>query len=119
MQASSSSGTYQVMGRTVRVPVEVQRARALSATYLASSSRVQDWIRASGLSVLEPVPGRAIVSLAALSYEEGDWGQYNEVCIAVPVLSPQAPPPRGLWPALSALRNDGWGLYLHYLPVSE
>jgi hypothetical protein len=118
MQAASSN-TYQVMGRTVHVPVQVQRARAFSATYLAVSSRVQAWIERSGLSVLEPVPGRAVVSLAALRYEEGDWGQYDEVCIAVPVLSPRASPACGLWPALSALRNDAWGLYLHYLPVTE
>jgi hypothetical protein len=109
---------FEVLGRAVRVPVQVERASAFSATYLASGAHVQRWIAASGLSVLEPVPGRTVLSIAALRYQEGDWGQYTELCIAVPVLAPDASR-AGLWPALAALRNDAWGLYLHYLPVSE
>ena len=108
----------EVLGRAVRVPVQVQRASAFSATYLAAGARVQAWIERSGLRVLELVPGRTVLSVAALQYQAGDWGAYNEVCLSVPVLAPHASS-SGLWPALSAVRSDAWGLYLHYLPVSD
>jgi hypothetical protein len=109
----SEQRTYEVMGRTVRVPVEVAQASAVSATYLASTARVQAWIAASGLRVLPVAPGRTVVSIAGLRYEQGDWGRYDEVCIATPVLAPHV---QG---ALAAIRERAFGLYLRYLPVTD
>lgn len=109
----SEPHTYEVMGRTVRVPVEVAQASALSATYLASAARVQKWIAASGLRVLPVAPGRTVLSIAGLRYEQGDWGRYDEVCIATPVLAPHATS------VIGALRERAIGLYLRYLPVTD
>jgi hypothetical protein len=109
----SEPHTYEVMGRTVRVPVEVAQASAVSATYLASSGRVQAWIAASGLRVLPVAPGQTVVSIAGLRYEQGDWGRYDEVCIATPVLAP------GATSVIGALRERAIGLYLRYLPVTD
>jgi hypothetical protein len=113
----ASPHTYTVMGRAVRVPVEVARASALSATYLASAARVEAWIEASGLRPLQVAPGRTLISIAGLRYEEGDWGRYDEVCIATPVLAPEVP--RGVRATLRALWAGQLGLYLRYLPVTD
>jgi hypothetical protein len=109
--------TYTVMGRAVRVPVEVARASAVSATYLASAARVRDWIADSGLRVLEPVPGRTLLSVAGLCYEQGDWGRYDELCMAVPVIAPELASGRAS--SWRALRSGRLGLYLRYLPVTD
>jgi hypothetical protein len=123
-------GTYRVMDRTVRVPVQVRAASALSATYLANSARVGSWIADSGLQVIELLPGRTLVSIAGLRYADGDWGSYHEVCIAVPVFAPDVARAStsalraqrkvsGLRSVFSALRNGQWGLFLRYLPVTD
>jgi hypothetical protein len=112
-----SARTYTVMGRSVQVPVHVQRASAASATYLASAARVRDWIADSGLRVLELAPGRTLLSIAGLCYEAGDWGRYDEVCLAVPVVAPEVE--AGPFASLRALRSGRIGLYLRYLPVTD
>ena len=103
---------FEFMGRALRMPVQVARASAVSATYLARSEAANHWIRDSGLSVLQPVPGRTLVSLAFLHYEEGDFGRYDEVCIALPVLTERTG-------TLKALRTGAFGLFLRYLPVTD
>jgi hypothetical protein len=75
--------THEVLGRTVTMPVEIRTASAVTAMFPVPASAAQRMVDYSGLRVLRPVPGRAVVVLLHVRYVDGDLGAYDEVGVAV------------------------------------
>ena len=106
-------------GREVTMPVAVRDAASAAATYLVPSAAARRLLPGPELEVVEPLPGRALFSIAAIDYRDNDLGDYNEVSLALFVR------PRGeragvpyLSPALDFVRNRV-ATYIWKLPVDQ
>jgi len=71
--------SYQVLGRTVTMPVVVRDAAVAMATYVVPKIAAQRLIPGNDFEVAEIWPGRALFSLGAIDYRDNDLGDYNEV----------------------------------------
>jgi Acetoacetate decarboxylase (ADC) len=90
---------YEIEGRDVSTPVHIRRAVVSSAMFLVPARAAQEVVDYSGFRVAEPVPGRAVCTLACIRYDDGDLGQYNEFGVVFPV--------------------RGWHAFVHWLPVDQ
>ena len=101
------------------MPVCVRRAASGSATFLVSAAAARRLLPGPGLAVAEILPGRALLSIALIDYQDNDLGDYNEVSIALFVRPSAAP--RGL-PWLGdaiAMARGQLGTYIVHLPVDQ
>jgi hypothetical protein len=115
--ASSASLTHAVQGRTVRLPVVVRDAEAVSAMFPVRSSVVRTFLPSTMLHPAEWWPGWAICVLAAVEYKDNDLGTYNEVGVNFLVTyGPERPLP--LVGLVAASRQRRLGAYVHRLPVT-
>ncbi|RJL30506.1 acetoacetate decarboxylase family protein [Bailinhaonella thermotolerans] len=112
--------SHLVQGQRVTMPVEIREAAACSAMYLVRADAARAIVAYSGLDVAEPLPGRAVCSLAFVRYVDGDLGPYHEFAVAFLVRPPDAgpPPDRGLG-GLADLARSGVGAFIHWLPVNQ
>ncbi len=100
------------------MPVEVRDASASMASFLVPAAAAQDLVASSGLDVAEPLPGRAVCSLAFMRYLDGDLGPYHEFAVAFLVRH------RGMEPASAVTKSAevarGFiGAFVHQLPVNQ
>jgi len=106
-------------GREVTLPVVVRDAASAVATYLVPSAAARRLLPGPELEVVEPLPGRALFSIAAIDYRDNDLGDYNEVSLALFVhrRGERAGVPY-LGPALDFMRNRV-ATYIWKLPVDQ
>lgn len=115
----SAPRTYQVQGRTVTLPVVVRDASSGSATYLVAAAAARRLLPGSEIDVVQPLPGRALLSLSCIDYRDNDLGDYNEISVAffvrergagvsIPYLGPVIDLFRARLPT-----------YIHRLPVNQ
>ena len=109
---------YTIQGQEVTIPVEVRDASASMASFLVPAAAAQDLIASSGLDVAEPLPGRAVCSLAFMRYLDGDLGPYHEFAVAFLVRH------RGMEPASAVTKSAEvvrgfMGAFVHQLPVNQ
>lgn len=110
---------YTIEGQSVELPVVVRDASSAAATYLVSARAARRLLPGDAIDVVELLPGRALMSLAAIDYRDNDLGDYNEISIAFFVRERSAP--RGL-PYLGNLLDltrQRLGTYIHRLPVTQ
>ncbi len=106
-----------VLGREVRLPVEVRDATAAVAYYLVPAAAAQRLISLSGLTVARFLPGRTLCTIGAMDYKDNDLGAYREIAVTFFVreggrdAGPLATLPDFLRGRLSA--------YIHQLPVDD
>lgn len=94
--------SYLIQDQRVTLPVRIRDAAVASAMFAVPRAAAQRIVDYSGLTVTEPVPGRAICSLAFIRYADGDLGPYHEFAVAFLV---------------GGLRNVG--AFIHRLPVNQ
>jgi len=97
--------SYEILGRTVTIPVEVRRARSWFASFAVPAGRVAELVGPAGLEPATLPGGRAMLSLAFVRYEDGDLDPYREIAVAFLVADPEQP------------KNKG--AYIHRLPVDQ
>jgi hypothetical protein len=97
--------SYEIMGRTVTVPVEIRKARSWFASFAVPAGRVGELVGPAGLEPARLPGGRAMLSLAFVRYEDGDLDPYREIAVAFLVADPSAPKQKGA--------------YIHRLPVDQ
>ncbi|MFD0685379.1 acetoacetate decarboxylase family protein [Actinomadura fibrosa] len=114
---TSTAEAHAIQGERVVLPVRIRDAAVASAMFAVPAAAAQAVIAYSGLDVAEPLPGRAICSLAFVRYADGDLGPYHEFAVAFLVRPPGTPPPSG---PLGRLRGlSGVGAFIHWLPVNQ
>lgn len=119
MTTTAAPASYRIADRTVTMPVVIRHARQWSASWLAPARAAQTVIDYSGLEVAQPLPGKAMVALAAVDYIDGDLDTYHEVAISVVVRRHDAPTDAS---RLDRLREFGSGkiaAFIHDLPVDQ
>lgn len=107
----------RIADRDVPFPVVVRDASVASATFLVPSGPARKLLPSRELEIAEPIPGRAILSLAAIDYEDNDLGTYLEFAVSLVVRERGAPS----WPFVGlplAFRSGRAGAYIHRLPVT-
>jgi Acetoacetate decarboxylase (ADC) len=114
----SRTSSYTVQDQEVTIPVEVRDASARMASFLVPAAAAQDLIAYSGLDVAEPLPGRAVCSLAFMRYVDGDLGPYHEVAVAFLVRHKGMEPASALTKSAEVARGF-LGAFIHQLPVNQ
>jgi len=113
------SGPYEVLGRTIGLPVEVRRAAQWGVQYLVPLAAAQRTVDATGLEVTGPVPGRALMALAVCRYDDTDLDAYHEVAVSFVVRRHDAPRGVGTTQRLREFGSGDIGAYIHRLPVDQ
>jgi len=116
MTPQPDADKYTVLGREVRIPVEVRDATATVAYYMVPAGAAQALIAASGLRVATMLPGRTLCTIGTMEYKDNDLGRYHEVAITFFVLEPGARTLPVVGGVLGMLRG-GLAAYIHQLPV--
>lgn len=129
-EVAGTASSYEIQGRTVRLPVEVRDASAGVATFLVRSS-IARRIVPREFEVVELLPRRTALAIAIIDYRDNDLGDYNEVSLTFFVrpkgAGREAPGPRhqrwargipwlGAWLDLAANRVGTW---IWKLPVDQ
>ncbi len=117
--ADAAATSWTVLGRTVSLPVEVRAASQWNVQYLVPARAAQRIVAPTGLEVTGPLPGRALVALAACRYDDTDLDPYHEVGLAFLVRPHDAPPLAGPAQRLRELAAGDVGAYIHRLPVDQ
>ncbi len=107
------------MGRTVTLPVEVRRAGQWGVQYLVPTAAAQRIVAPTGLEVTGPVPGRALVALAACRYDDTDLDPYHEVAVSFVVRPHDAPRDASAGQRTREFFSGAVGAYIHRLPVDR
>jgi Acetoacetate decarboxylase (ADC) len=97
--------SYEILGRTVTIPVEVRRARSWFASFAVPAEAVAAIVAPAGLTPATLPGGRAMLSLAFVRYDDGDLDPYREIAVAFLVADPEQP--------------ENKGAYIHRLPVDQ
>lgn len=117
-EAASTAPSYEIQGRTIRLPVEVRDASAGVATFLVRSS-IARRIVPRELEIVELLPRRTPLAIAIIDYRDNDLGDYNEVSLTFfvrPRGSARGIPWLGAWMDLAANRVGTW---IWKLPVDQ
>jgi hypothetical protein len=110
---------FEILGRTVTLPVHIREAQQWSATWLVPAAAAQQLIDYSGLTVAQPVPGRAMIALAFVRYLDGDLDRYNELAVTVMVRPHDAAPNPGRLALAAEFARGQLGTFVHDLPVDQ
>lgn len=117
--AAEDTPVYTIQGRPVRFPVCVREASSGSASWLVPAAAARRLLPCEELDVAELLPGRALLSIAAIDYRDNDLGDYNEVSVAL-FVRPRSQP-AGI-PYLGSVLDffaQRLGTYIHRLPVNQ
>ena len=112
----SPPSIYLILGREVRLPVEVRDATAAVAYYLVPAAAAQRLVTPSALRVALVLPGRTLCTIGTMDYKDGDLGQYHEIAVTFFVHERDSRPLPFIGTALGLLRGNV-GAYIHRLPV--
>ena len=113
-----TSDSYTIDGRTITMPVEVRRARNWIASFLVPLEPVRQLVAPTGLEVAQPRPGKAMVTLGFVEYDDTDLGAYHEFMVSIMVRRHGRPPAPQRVMSREFRRND-IGVYIHRLPVDD
>jgi hypothetical protein len=113
------SAAYEVLGRTVGLPVEVRRAAQWGVQYLVPTAAAQRIVDPTGLEVTGPLPGRALMALAVCRYDDTDLDAYHEVAVSFVVRRHDAPRGASTTQRLREFGAGDIGAYIHRLPVDQ
>jgi hypothetical protein len=115
----SESGPWQVLGRTISLPVEVRKAAQWGVQYLVPAKAAQRIVDPTGLEVTGPLPGKALMALAVCRYDDTDLDSYHEVAVSFVVRPHDAPPNPSALDRLREFGSGAIGAYIHRLPVDQ
>jgi hypothetical protein len=114
----SRTARYTIQGQEIETPVEVRDASAHMASFLVPAPAAQDLIRDSGLDVAEPLPGRAVCSIAFMRYLDSDLGPYQELAVAFLVRHKGMEPASAFTKSAEVARGF-LGAFIYQLPVNQ
>jgi hypothetical protein len=117
-----TADTYDIMGQTVTLPVEIRKATAFTAAFAVPYDKAAQLISPTGLRplTLPHLPGlgkRTICMLVLVDYVDGDLGPYNEFGVCFMVRDHRAAAESSaLLDAKAMVTGDACAL-IHQLPV--
>lgn len=120
MSATAAAGaqTFEILGETLTLPVEIRLARTDFAAFWVPVGPVAELIAGTGLVPAQPAPGKAVVTLIAAKYLDGDLGPYNEAGLAV-MVRPHDSRPVSTGRNVAGFWRGEARAYIHELPVNQ
>lgn len=114
-----SDQTYTIDGRTLTMPVQVRRARNWIASFPVPLGPVERLVEHTGLEAARVRPGKAMVTLGFVEYEDTDLGAYHEFMVSIMVRKHGR-----AWAESQSVHNrefrrNDLGVYIHRLPVDD
>ena len=110
---------FEFQGKSVTLPCIVQKASSLTSFFLVPSAAARRLLPDDALSVIEFLPGRTLLSLGCIDYEENDLGDYEEVMFALFVRESAKGKAPGFARAWLDFARSRLGTYVHRLPVNQ
>ena len=110
-------GPWDVLGRTIGLPVEVRRAAQWGVQYLVPAAAAQRIVDPTGLEVTGPLPGKALMALAVCRYDDTDLDPYHEVAVSFVVRPHDAPPRPSALDRVREFATGSIGADIHRLAV--
>ncbi len=102
--ATTSSTTFEIQGRTIGFPVEVRSARMANAVYTVPAEAAAGVLDDPAFEVVADEHGAASVVVGFVDYIDNDLGDYDEV----------------MWAVAAKAKADGTpGTYIWRLPVNQ
>jgi len=98
--------SYEIQGRTVRLPVEVRRAWSASALYAVPAAAVEPLLPGDAFAPLDLGGGQTQLVITLVDYQDNDLDSYREIGVVFFVV------PRGSGPEQA-------GTYIWRLPVNQ
>ncbi|MFT5887774.1 MAG: hypothetical protein ACI9BO_000587 [Zhongshania sp.] len=117
--SSSAPGQYIINGQDVSLPVTVKAAAMLMNVFLVDSKKAQALIANSGFKVVELFPGKALMQLLGVDYQQNDLGDYNEAAIVFPVTTPGESRPLPVIGAMWRMMRGQLANYVYRMPVNQ
>jgi len=114
----SEAPRYTIQGQQVTIPVEVRDASAHMASFFVPAAAAQDLIAYSDLEVAEPLPGRAVCTIAFMRYVDSDLGPYHEVAVAF-LVRHKGMEPASTFTKSAEVARGFLGAFIHQLPVNQ
>jgi hypothetical protein len=111
-----TASQHTIAGTVLTMPVRIRKAHQHMAMFSVDADAAQQMIDYSGLHVCRFLPGRAVVVLMLMRYEDGDLGQYYEYGTNVMVNPPGVDQHPGSW---SPRALQAAGAFIHHLPVDQ
>ncbi|CAA0087156.1 Uncharacterised protein [Zhongshania aliphaticivorans] len=111
--------TYRIAGQEITLPVNVAAASMLMNVFVVSAKKAQALIADSGFTVVEIWPGKALMQLLGVDYQQNDLGNYNEAAIVFPVTTPGEPKPLPIIGAMSGMIKGSLGNFVYRMPVNQ
>lgn len=102
----AAAASYEIQGRTVRLPVEVRRAWSASALYAVPAAGLEPLLPGEAFAPLDLGGGQSQLVITLVDYQDNDLDRYREVGIVFFVT------PRGAGPEQA-------GTYIWRLPVDQ
>jgi len=112
-------GPWQILHRTIGLPVQVRKAAQWGVQYLVPARAAQRLVAPTGLEVTGPVPGKALMALAVCRYDDTDLDSYHEVAVSFVVRPHDAPADPSPVRRLREFTSGAIGAYIHRLPVDQ
>ncbi|MFT7403065.1 acetoacetate decarboxylase family protein [Zhongshania sp.] len=114
-----NSQTYLIAGKEITLPVKVGAAAMLMNVFVVDAKKAQQLIAASGFKVVEIWPGKALMQLLGVDYQQNDLGDYNEAAIVFPVTTPGEPKPLPVIGTIWRMFKGSLGNYVYRMPVNQ
>ena len=107
------------MGKKSACPLRCAKHLTHLQRFWSDAKAAQEWIKDTGLKVIEILPGKAVMQLIGVDYRENDLGDYNEAGISFYVHEPNTKKGLPFFGAIRAFMKGEASSYIHLLPVDQ
>jgi hypothetical protein len=114
-----SATNYIIAEKEISLPVKVGAASMLMNVFVVDAKKAQQLIADSGFKVVEIWPGKALLQLLGVDYQQNDLGDYNEAAIVFPVTSPGERKPLPLLGSIWRMARGTLSTYVYRMPVNQ
>ncbi|MBQ0796696.1 acetoacetate decarboxylase family protein [Zhongshania sp.] len=110
---------YLIAGENIALPVKVGAAAMLMNIFVVDAKKAQALIADSGFKVVEIWPGKALMQLLGVDYQQNDLGDYNEAAIVFPVTTPGESKPLPVVGSIWRMIRGSLNNYVYRMPVNQ
>jgi hypothetical protein len=114
------AGNYTIDGKPISLPVKVDAASMLMNIFTVNTKQVDALLEGTGFKPVELWPGKALMQLLGVDYQQNDLGDYNEAAIIFPVTTPGEKAVRvPLLGAMTRMARSQLSNYVYRMPVNQ
>ncbi len=109
---------YSIDGREVTLPLEVNACSVVLNAFLVDAKAARTIVNVPGYRLSAPLPGKALMVLLGVDYQDNPLGDYHEAAVLFAV-EPSAAPRIPIIGGLLNVLRGGPLTYVHKMPVTQ